>query len=161
MKSLILVRHAKSSWDSGILDDFSRPLNQRGKSDIPLMAKRLLHHQSVPDIILHSAAVRTTLTAEGLTTYLGRPIPIRSLRKLYMASVSYYLDALLSLHESLNKVMVVGHNPISTELINDWSDVTLDNLPTLGMACIEVEEWKQLGQKRGKIQWLEYPRMFK
>jgi phosphohistidine phosphatase len=160
-KTLVLVRHAKSSWDDQFLSDFDRPLNQRGKGDIPIMAGRLKHHRIQPDRIVHSAAVRTTQTTNGLVKELQLDCPVASMDSLYHAMKQTYLEVINQTPEDCNTLMVVGHNPTMTDLVGALSPAILDNLPTLGMCAIRFHSWLEVGQKKGDIQWLEYPRQFK
>lgn len=160
-KTLLLVRHAKSSWENHEVSDIDRPLNDRGKNDLPIMAGRLRIHNFKPDLILHSSAARTTATAHGLLQELKEVCQTTGMESLYHAMKQTYLDVIRQTSSEVANLMVVGHNPTMTDLVCSLSTVNLNNMPTLGMCAITYNNWEEVGQKKGDIQWFEYPRQFK
>lgn len=107
---LILTRHAKSDWSSGVEDDFDRPLNKRGQKAAPLVGKWLLQNGYMPDVILCSAAIRTQETCDLITeTWPTNPQTV-ILRDLYLASAQEMLDCLRSAGDAPT-VMMIAHNP--------------------------------------------------
>lgn len=163
MKQLIFQRHFKSSWDDINARDFERVLNARGKRDIPTIASRYIHHHIVPDLILYSSAVRTTLTYNGLCDLNPKWEGLKSKSDISLYGIGYYelIDKIVHLDDSLDSVMFIGHNPTMTEIINYLAPVRLDNLPTGAWAQIQfkIEKWKDL-KGVGDLICLEYPKMF-
>ena len=112
MRTLMLLRHAKSSWDEPALDDFDRPLNERGRAAAPLMARYLLQHELQPDAVLCSSAVRTQATLDLVLSVLGPPAPAITYEDgLYLAPASILLDRVRRAKAEWPCVMMVGHNP--------------------------------------------------
>src|SRR5512140_3350636 len=111
MKTLLLMRHAKSSWKEPEISDFDRPLNKRGKRTAPHMGELLLEKELVPQLILSSNAVRARQTAEYTAAACGFTGDITYLHSLYLAEPAAYLDALAQVPDAIERVMVIGHNP--------------------------------------------------
>lgn len=146
MKTLMVLRHAKSSWDEAGLDDHARPLNERGERDAPRMGQLLRDQQLLPDLIISSDATRARLTAEAMADAAGYEGTILLERRLYHASPAEIVDLLHSVVESeLERVMIVGHNPGLEELVTKLTGVRED-VPTAALAQIElpIERWSNL-----------------
>lgn len=111
MYRLIIMRHAKSSWDSDALDDHSRPLNARGRADAPRMGARLVELGWQPDTVLSSDSMRTTETYERLSVAFDTPPTVRFTRALYHAGIRQLQPVLAELGDESTTVMVLGHNP--------------------------------------------------
>jgi len=161
MKRLVLMRHAKSSWDQPDLPDFDRPLNKRGKRDAPLMASRLRELGKKPDLILTSPAVRAISTAIVVAEEFGIPKKkIVENNNIYLASADELLEILRGLDDSRNRVLLCGHNPGMTKLCNLLADLNIDNIPTCGVACLEmaIDSWAELKQASATLVYLEYPK---
>ncbi len=161
MKTLYVVRHAKSSWDNPLLDDFSRPLNDRGKRDVPKMAKRLKEKRLVLDLILTSTSVRTRSTAQGLAKVLGYDEgKIKELADLYHASAEKILAVLKQVKDHCDVVMLIGHNPGLTDFVNALSRVYIDNVPTCGIAAfhLNITTWEKLEMKEATLLFYDYPK---
>ncbi|NBP69251.1 MAG: histidine phosphatase family protein [Cytophagia bacterium] len=161
MKTLYVVRHAKSSWDNPLLDDFSRPLNDRGKRDVPNMAKRLKEKHLVLDLILTSTAVRTLTTAHGIAKVLGYDENrIKGLADLYHASPEKILEILNQVNDHCDVVMLVGHNPGLTDFVNALSPMAIDNVPTCGIAAfqLDIDTWKEMEMKEETLLFYDYPK---
>lgn len=142
MKTLLLLRHAKSSWKHPDLADHHRPLNKRGKRTAPLIGALLQDEDLIPDLILCSSAVRahtTALIVARACTYKGE---IEKTRKLYLAEPEAYVDLLRQVAEKHRGVLVVGHNPGLEELIERLTGEAL-RMPTAALACVELslERW--------------------
>src|SRR5690554_3857619 len=148
MKTLILVRHAKSSWNDPALRDFDRPLNERGKHDAPLMAKRLVERAVQPQRVLCSPALRTVSTAEVFASQLSIPRSLVHMdRQIYQAGHPQLLQLLCQQDDKFGAIMLIGHNPGLTDLFNSLAgDASIDNLPTCCVAQLtfEVDCWTQL-----------------
>ncbi len=161
MKELYLARHAKSSWKNLDLDDFDRPLNKRGKKAAPLMGEILYGKGVQPDLILSSSAKRAKKTAKILAKKLHCNKLIFK-TSIYTASVDELLVMLQKTPEKLKKIMLVGHNPILTDLQNRLTSHTLENIPTAGVVGIifEVDEWKNIDCGKGAFKFFEYPKKY-
>ena len=161
MKRLVLMRHAKSSWDQPDLSDYDRPLNKRGKRDAPLMASRLRELGEKPDLILSSPAERAIRTATVVAEEFGiAKKKIVENNDIYLASSDELLEILRGLDDSHNRVLLCGHNPGMTKLCNFLADLNIDNIPTCGVACLElaIDFWAELEQASGTLVYFNYPK---
>ena len=111
MKTLLVLRHAKSSWNDPTLDDHERPLNKRGRRDAPRMGKLVREYGLIPDVVISSDAVRARLTAEAVAEAARYAGEILLDPHLYMACPSDILSLLPMVRENAEAVMIVGHNP--------------------------------------------------
>ncbi|MEX1041157.1 MAG: histidine phosphatase family protein [Pirellulaceae bacterium] len=109
-RRLVLMRHAKSSWD-GPISDHDRPLNQRGKRDAPRIAEALKYLSVFPDLVLHSSARRTTETWELMAPVFSQTIPAYSLESLYLAGLNEIDKAVQTVSSHCMCLFVIGHNP--------------------------------------------------
>jgi len=144
VKTLLVLRHAKSSWDDAALDDHERPLNARGERDAPRIGQLAREEGLVPELIVSSDAVRARLTAAAMADATGGRILLDP--RLYHASATDILAALRSVVEdNLEIVMIVGHNPGLEELVAVLTG-ELEHLPTAALAQIElpIEGWSDL-----------------
>ena len=153
MKTLLILRHAKSSWNNAQLTDYERPLNKRGKTDAPRMGRLLREQDLVPDLIISSSAERALTTAEAVALASGYEQEIQSTRSFYHADPEAYLDVLRQLDDSLERVMVVGHNPGMEELLEELTGVW-EQMPTAALAQISlpINHWRELdGETTGEL----------
>lgn len=144
MKTLTLVRHAKSSWKHSDLSDRERPLNKRGEHDAPMMGQRIVAAGIRPSLIISSPAVRAWTTAKIIAKEIGYPREfLQREDSLYLASLDNILDILVAQDSEFNNVMMVGHNPGLTIFANYLSPGITDNLPTAGVVSLsfEQEDW--------------------
>ena len=111
MKTLLVLRHAKSSWSDPALDDHERPLNKRGRRDGPRMGKLVRQSGLMPDVVISSDAVRAWLTAEAVVQAARHAGEILLDQQLYMASPADILSLLRTVRENAETVMIAGHNP--------------------------------------------------
>ncbi|MCH8170623.1 MAG: histidine phosphatase family protein [Bacteroidetes bacterium] len=163
MKNLCLLRHAKSSWKLRSLDDFDRPLNNRGIRDAPFMGEILLKKNIFPELIISSPALRAITTAKIIAEKLKYPVSnIKKDKNIYEASALDLLSVIKQTNNKLKFLMLVGHNPGITYLINLISDKRLDNLPTAGIVCLkkEVDSWEEIDDK-WSFEFIEYPKKYK
>ncbi len=161
MKRLTLLRHAKSSWKDPGLDDFDRPLNQRGERDAPVMGRRLKARGARPSLILTSPAKRAQRTARLIAEAIGYPVEfLQREAELYLAEPKTILEVVAREAESFNDVFVCGHNPGMTDLANRLSGVRIDNVPTCGIVALEadIENWADLDQADCKLDFFDYPK---
>jgi phosphohistidine phosphatase len=142
MKTVLLMRHAKSSWKEAGLTDWARPLNRRGRRDAPRMGELLLDEDLVPQAILSSAARRARETAEAVAEAMGYDGDIAYLDELYGAMASEYLGVLSRLPDDVDVALVIGHNPELQYLVEVLTGET-EHLPTAAIAQIRmpVERW--------------------
>jgi phosphohistidine phosphatase len=161
MKTLIIMRHGKSSKDDPTLADAERPLNKRGKSDAPEMGKRMRKKNINPDLLVSSPAKRAISTARLVSEELGyKEDKIEMEPRIYEASVSDLMEVIHSLPEESEISMLFGHNPGFTDLIGYLCGDYIDNLPTSGIAIFEfnIPSWKHVGKENGKMVLLDYPK---
>jgi phosphohistidine phosphatase len=148
MKTLLLMRHAKSSWKDDKLKDRKRPLSKRGKRNAPQMGKLMQEKELIPQLILSSPALRAKETAELFAEASGYQGEIRYEDDLYMAEADEILDALKDLPADLERVMVIGHNP-GLESILPMLTKHVEALPTAAIAYLSlpIDSWHDLGKK--------------
>ena len=148
MKTLLLMRHAKSSWKDADIKDRKRPLSKRGKRNAPQMGELLKEKELLPQLILASSAVRARQTAELLAEASGYQGDIRYLDDLYMAEADEYLDELKKLPDNLERVMLIGHNP-GLESLLPMLTGRVESLPTAAIAhlTLPISNWKELSKK--------------
>lgn len=163
MKTLYVVRHAKSSWDDTDLADIDRPLNDRGKRDAPRMGKRLKEKSIHPELFLSSPARRAFSTARRIGEVLNyKKENIRTERKLYHASEDDILNIVRALPDKLNSVMIFGHNPGLTDFVNELleSKQFIDNIPTCGIVAFSFacKSWTDLTQRNAALIFFDYPK---
>jgi phosphohistidine phosphatase len=147
MKTLLILRHAKSSWKHAGLPDFDRPLNKRGKRDAPRMGELLRQEDLLPDLILSSSAQRARQTTQAVVDFSGYGGEVHWMDSLYAAPPEAYLEALRGLDDSLKRVMVVGHNPGLEELLEQLTGED-EPLPTAAIAqlMLPIQGWKQIDE---------------
>jgi phosphohistidine phosphatase len=153
MKTLLVLRHAKSSKDDPSLRDHDRPLNERGVRDAPRVGTMLKDHELVPDEILSSPALRAKETARLAALGCEFKKEIRLVADFYPGEPEDYLKILKTLPDEVNRVMVVGHNPGIEELI--WMLIgTPEEIPTAALTTLElpINTWAELTSKvRAKL----------
>lgn len=157
------MRHGKSSWDNEYLDDYDRPLNERGKNNSSEMGRFLLQECGKPDLILASSAKRTHETATLTALSLGYPQDkIEFDRELYLADVSDILKSVAKIPGNIYTCVLIGHNPGLTDLVN-YFGLKLDNLPTASVVYMEFDSltWKEISPKNAHFQWLKLARDFR
>jgi phosphohistidine phosphatase len=161
MKTLYLVRHAKSSWDDPDQPDFDRPLNDRGEKDAPAMSQRLLEKDVNPDMIYSSPAVRALTTAKIMASGLGySEKKIKTDPVLYHAESEKLWKFVRNFHNECQRCMITGHNPGLTEFANDLMHETLDNIPTCGVVAIRlsIDHWSAVRKGDGHLLFFDYPK---
>ncbi|MEJ2631923.1 MAG: histidine phosphatase family protein [Acidihalobacter sp.] len=161
MKTLILLRHAKSSWKHPELDDFDRPLNKRGLHDAPVMGRRLAQHEALPDRCLSSPAVRAAATVMAVAEALGYPVDAIAWEpRIYEATSATLLDIVRQQPDNIEHILLVGHNPGLTDFANALTGDTLDNLPTAAAytLTLPIEHWRDAAFGSGTRNAYEYPK---
>ena len=163
MKNLLVLRHAKSSWEFNDLSDHDRPLNNRGKRDAPRMGKVLLKERLIPQLIISSSAVRAHSTAKKVAKACGYEDEILIDPALYGSGYSDYLNVLINQEDKHDIIMLVGHNPISEQLVEVLTGEIV-TMPTCAIACISlpITSWKQIIAKtKGQLLNLWRPKELK
>ncbi len=161
MKKIYLIRHAKSSWDDATMDDFSRPLNGRGKRDVLFMAERLKQFHVKPSLIYSSPAKRALKTAKEIAKVIGYDKEdIVCVQDLYESSFASYFDLIRTTKDKHSSLFIVAHNPTITEVGERLSGAILTNIPTCAIVCIafEVESFKDIEEESGHILFFDYPK---
>lgn len=160
MKTLLLLRHAKSSWKDADLDDHDRPLNKRGKRDARRIGQLLADENLLPDLIVASTATRARKTGEHVIAESGYRGETRFTGQLYMADADRLRGVLAALAEPLGRVLVIGHNPGLEELLEALVG-TYAPLSTAALAHVEleIEHWPQMaGQPPARLVSVWQPR---
>jgi phosphohistidine phosphatase len=160
-KTLLIIRHAKSSWDIGTLNDFERPLNDRGKKDAPEMAKRLKERNVLIEAFITSPAKRAKKTAEYFIEGYGRDKDdIIFISKLYHAPAEVFYEVAEALPDHFNTIAVFSHNPGISEFVNQLTDdVRLDNMPTCGVFAVTFTgRWKDFKKTKKQFLFFDYPK---
>lgn len=161
MKTLYLCRHAKSSWADPGMDDFDRPLNERGLRNAPYMAQVFKDRGEPLDMIVSSPANRALTTARSFADALALPLERFLLEPRIYHAHRHALSHLVNhLPPAADRIMLFGHNPGFTELLNHLSDAGVDNLPTCGLVRIDfaLSDWQQLVKDSGTLVWFDYPK---
>lgn len=162
MKTLTLVRHAKSSWSAVGLSDRERPLNKRGERDAPAMGQRILAHGIRPSLIVSSPAVRAWTTARLIATEISYPLEfLQREDDIYLASLDRLLDVVAAQDDGFDNLMVVGHNPGMTDFANYLQPGICDNMPTAGMLCVTLDQdnWNLYTQPDTCLIAYDYPKL--
>lgn len=164
MKTLTLIRHAKSDWGHDGLADIDRPLNQRGYTDAYLMSKWLAQQHTSNWHIISSPAVRAISTAFIFSRALGvKADEVIIEPRIYEASESELEYVLSEVKNDVNHVLLFGHNPGITNVCNMLTDeLYFDNVPTCGIIQLlfDVKNWGELSVTKGKVQLHKFPKLF-
>ena len=157
MKTLFVVRHAKSSWEDMSLSDHDRPLLPIGEKKTLRIVEYLRGKGELPDLFLSSSAKRAYETARIIANGLGYPVEQIQLSK------NDILDELYALPENIHSVMIFGHNPTFTYFVNEFMDDPIYNLPTSGLACIvfDTDNWEKIGEADFHVKYMVTPKMLK
>ncbi len=156
MKTLFLIRHAKSSWDNPDLNDEDRPLNARGKRDAPLIAQRMALNWSPPDGIFCSRALRARETANIMKQFWWKDREIVIDEKLYENSASSALNIICQTPGDFDSLALVFHNPTITYLSNVLASLAIPNVPTCGIVTLKskANDWESV--QPGKCDLLDF-----
>ncbi len=165
MKPLILtlVRHAKSSWGNENLNDFDRPLNDRGLRVAPEMGRRLADKKYSVEAIISSPAIRAITTARIIAEEIGFDVDqIAHNAYIYEAGLDVLVNLVNQINDQFNQVMLVGHNPGFTVLSNYLSNAKIDNMPTCSIAQIQFNKssWGTISAHSGELIDFNYPKKY-
>jgi len=165
MKTLYILRHAKSSWALvEQLPDHERPLLEEGKKRTRKLINYLLTNHIKPELILCSTAKRASETAGYIASALAiENAQIKLIPSLYNAGVEQIFNQFIDLDNSLNSIMIVGHNPSLTNFVNNWLKSPIDWLPTSGLVGIEFDtkDWEELLKAKAEVKFVVFPKQLK
>lgn len=160
MKSLLILRHGKSSWKDRELRDSDRPLKRRGERAAEAMGQQLRQRDLVPDLALSSPAQRARETARLALAAAGYGGPIVCREELYLSGLDRYLGVLAALEDAHERVLVVGHNPVLEDLAQHLTRIEVV-LPTAALVhiALDLDSWAGIRDARGEQRFLLLPRM--
>ena len=163
MKSLYIIRHAKSSWGDFSLPDIERPLNERGKNDAPMMAQRLLDKKIVIDVFLSSPATRALKTCKLFCKeYKRKEDSIIIQNDLYHASVDAFYKVIDTIDNKFKSAAIFSHNPGITEFVNSFGlNVKIDNMPTCAVFGLKLlsDNWEDFKKADKVFDFFQYPKL--
>lgn len=161
LKTIILVRHAKSSWDDFSIKDEDRPLTDRGKKNAPEMARRLLKKKIHIDTLLSSPAKRAKSTAEYFAKEYDIPKKkIILIPELYMASSDAFVRTIRNAPEKADSIALFSHNEGITQFANSLSEARIDNMPTCSVFAVKVDinSWNEFETGKTEFYFFDYPK---
>jgi phosphohistidine phosphatase len=159
MKTLFVLRHAKSSWNDAGLSDFDRPLNERGLKAAPLMGEVMKKNQFQPALILSSPAKRAEQTANLVKEAAGIGSAIQYEKRIYEASVPRLLEIISEQDEKIESILLVGHNPGFEGLLRFLTG-EMHEIPTATLAVIDLkaQKWNEINYATGNLRALIRPK---
>jgi phosphohistidine phosphatase len=162
MKTLLLLRHAKSSWKDDAVKDFDRPLNQRGLKAAPSVGRKMRKRKLEPDLVLSSPAERARQTTQLMLESAGLKTELRYDERIYEATGARLFEIVAQIEDDANIAMLVGHNPGLEELLATLTGETR-SLPTAALVCValEIEKWSKLRAGAGRLEWFVKPKELK
>ncbi len=163
MKTLYLIRHAKSDWSDESLSDYERPLNKRGSKNAPFMGSKLADQGIHPDLILSSPALRAKTTAIAFAKALSYPTDsIRYDHALYASDVETILSIIRDVPPSIDTLFIFGHNPEITECVNYLTNGNIENIPTCGAVAMRLREddWRSIGKNSAELSGFDFPKKY-
>lgn len=163
MKTIYLIRHAKSDWNDPNLLDFDRPLNKRGKSDAPFMGKKLYDLNPNIDLVLSSPAKRAYQTVKAIATEINFEFSnILFDESIYHSSYQNLNTIINNLSKEINTVALIGHNPGLTYFSNYLTGDYIDNIVTCGIVKVDfdIENWNEIVEGIGSKVFYIYPKMY-
>ena len=164
MKTLYLVRHAKSSWEEPGVSDADRPLMPKGVKKTKLIVDFLLERGTTIDLIISSPAVRAYETARIIAEGLNYPVKkIKIDRKIYDSYYDRILDIIYGTSDDLNSLMIFGHNPTITNLANLFLHPGIDYMPTSCVVCLSfnIDRWEDIPSNEAIKEFIVFPKMLK
>ena len=159
MKTIYLLRHAKSSWDDDSLSDFERPLNERGLRTAPYIGEAMTRRGYLPSLIISSPAKRAATTAELVKGSAGLNFDLRFDDRIYEASPNTFPTVVSETSDDVDSLMLVGHNPGMEGFIR-YLTGRIEPMPTAALAVIElsINSWKDLDAECGKVHEIIRPK---
>jgi phosphohistidine phosphatase len=162
MKTILLMRHAKSDWGPQYATDFDRPLNARGLRDAPQMAAFLASHKLLPDLIVSSPAQRAQMTAAFVAKERAFTGEMRLDVRIYLASAPMLMEVLRELPAAAERVLLTGHNP-GMEDVGELLCGGAMRMPTAAIASLrlDVNVWRDVRAGGATLQWLVKPKILR
>lgn len=159
MKTLFIMRHAKSSWDDPALADFERPLNERGLKTAPFMGAVMAEYDLAPELIVSSPAMRARQTAELVREPAAADAEIRFDERIYEASAQRLLEVVSEIEDRFDAAMIVGHNPGFENLVRVLTG-KIEAMPTAALAVVdlEIDSWQEIAVETGNLRKLIRPK---
>jgi len=163
MKTLYLIKHAKSNWSIPDTRDFERPISRKGKKDIKTIGSYLSLRGVVPDIILSSCSLRAQESADLLGEKIGFSGKKEYLQELYMSTAEELKDIVMAQDDSIESIFIVAHNPQLSELINMISAEHFSKIPSMGVVALkfDINEWSEIQNKHAEVDFFIFPKQFK
>ncbi|HTN05253.1 SixA phosphatase family protein [Agriterribacter sp.] len=165
MRSVLFIRHAKSSWDNAAESDFDRPLNERGKKDAPEMARRLLEKKVPLDSFISSPAKRARKTTGFFTAAYGLAQSNILLKaELYLPSIDVFYDVIEETSNQFHHLAICSHNPAITGIVNQLTnEIRVDNMPTCGIFAIKIniQQWQDFRKAEKQFWFFDYPKNYR
>lgn len=163
MKTLYLIKHAKSDWSVPGESDMERGLKKKALKDINTMGSYLGLRGISPDVILSSCALRAQETSNMLAKKIEFLGPKYYLKELYLSPPEVIKEIIMAQDDASENVFIVGHNPQLSELVYILSGEHLAKMPSLGIVAMtfDIEDWSELDDKKGSIEFFIYPKQFK
>ena len=161
MKQLLIIRHAKSSWDLSVLNDFDRPLNDRGNKDAPIMAKRLLDKKIAINAFVSSTAKRAFATATYFAAaYKQSSKNIIQFPELYHASPVTFYEVINKISDDFKTIAIFSHNPGITSFVNELTTTTVDDMPTCAIFAVTINcnNWADFKTAKKEFCFFDYPK---
>ena len=162
MKTLLIVRHAKSSWDFPELPDYERPLIETGIARTRKVIHYLQEKEIKPELIICSYAVRAKATALLIAEGLNYPVDKISIEeKIYSGNEDDVFDLIFGVPNTIEQLLIVGHNPTFTNMANNFLENPLEWLPTSGVVCIEfkTDKWENIFKAKKTTKFVISPKM--
>src|SRR5688572_28712975 len=161
MKRVIIVRHAKSSWDDPSIPDFERPLNERGRHDAPEMAKRLVDKKVAIDAFISSPAKRAKKTASLFAKEFGQSKEdLVLVDALHHAAPEQFYEAIEKAPAKAKTIAIFSHNPGITDFVNTLTETRVDDMPTCAVFAVKssIGDWKDFRQSPREFWFFDYPK---
>lgn len=161
MKTLFIIRHAKSSWDDPSQSDIDRPLNERGKRDAPVMASRLVNKKLEIELFISSPAKRAKKTAMIFAEAFGvKEKKIELVESLYEAAPEAFFKVVEHLSDDYNSAAIFSHNPGITGFVNMLTDQLVPNMPTCAVFAVKaaIKNWSEFRSAKKELLLFDYPK---
>jgi len=161
MKRVIIVRHAKSSWDDASIPDIERPLNKRGEHDAPVMAKRLADKKVSIDAFISSPAKRAKKTASLFAKEFGQgKDDLVLVDALYHAAPEQFYEAIEKAPARAKTIAIFSHNPGITEFVNSLTETRVDDMPTCAVYAVkaDIKDWTEFRQAKREFWFFDFPK---
>ena len=161
MKTLLLIRHAKSDWNDPSLDDFDRPLNERGKRDAPVMAARLADRKIKVDAFISSPARRAKKTASVFAKeFKVEKEDIILKAALYGAEAETFFEVMSMVDDKLDTIAIFSHNPGLTDFANELTNTRIDNIPTSAIFAVSIncKKWSDFKTAEKEFLFFDFPK---